>query len=117
MGRTSSRLAAHKRPTNHRVESEGEHSEDNEDEWTYPESRKGGAGPRVSKKMRKDKFILANPPSRKTSTKPVKGCQKYHNYYKWIMLLNICTLLACMSVPLFHCLFVSAITLIFFVYF
>ena len=78
MGRTSSRLAAHKRPTNHRVESEGEHSEDNEDEWTYPESRKGGAGPRVSKKMRKDKFILANPPSRKTSAKPVKGCQKYN---------------------------------------
>lgn len=72
MGRTSSRLAAHKRPTT-RVESEGEHSDDNEDEWTYPE-KKGGMGPRVSKKMKKDRFVLANvPPPRKSSTKPIKG--------------------------------------------
>lgn len=77
MGRTSSRLAAHKRPHPHatRVESEGEHSDDNEDEWTYPE-KKGGAigGPKVSKKMKKDKFVLSNVPmSRKPSMKPNKG--------------------------------------------
>ena len=72
MGRTSSRLAAHKRPTT-RVESEGEHSDDNEDEWTYPE-RRAGMGPRVSKKIKKDRFVLSNvPPSRKLTTKSVKG--------------------------------------------
>ena len=85
MGRTSSRLAAHKRPTA-RVESEGEHSDDNEDEWTYPERKGGGGsgggggggvglGPKALKKMKKEgKFILSNPPvQRKVATKPVRG--------------------------------------------
>ncbi len=66
-------MAAHKRPTATRVESEGEHSDDNEDEWTYPE-RKGGIGPRITKKMKKDRFVLSNAPlPRKPTTKPVKG--------------------------------------------
>ena len=37
MGRTSSRLAHKKTPVS--VESEEEHSEDNEEDWTYPEKK------------------------------------------------------------------------------
>lgn len=37
MGRTSSRLAHKKTPVS--VESEEDHSEDNEEDWTYPEKK------------------------------------------------------------------------------
>lgn len=64
MGRSSSRIAHRK--TQVPVESEGEHSEDNEDEWTYPEKR-GSIGPRVPKKIKRDKTLPLVPPPRKAA--------------------------------------------------
>ena len=72
MGRSSSRIAHRK--TQVPVESEGEHSEDNEDEWTYPEKR-GSIGPRVPKKIKRDKTLPPVPPPRKAATnkQPLRG--------------------------------------------
>ena len=39
MGRSSTRLA-HKKTTQVSVESEGDQSDDNEDDWTYPSEKK-----------------------------------------------------------------------------
>ncbi|XP_003387868.1 PREDICTED: ataxin-7-like protein 3 [Amphimedon queenslandica] len=62
MGRTSSRLAHKKTPVS--VESEEEHSEDNEDDWTYPEKK--------SKKMKREKPLFPSLPSNGRSKVSVK---------------------------------------------